>query len=65
MQFTINGQTKDIQATTARQLVEQMGLGSQAVAVEINGKIIPRRMQEQTSLTEGDIIELVTLVGGG
>lgn len=65
MQFIINGEKKDIEAATARHLVEQMGLGQQAVAVEINGKIIPKRLQAQTKLTEGDTIELVTLVGGG
>jgi len=65
MQLTVNGQPRDIDATTVRQLVEQLGLGDQPVAVERNRKVVPRSLHETTLLEEGDTLELVTLVGGG
>ena len=36
-----------------------------AVAVEVNKKIVPRKTHDQARLTDGDVVEVVTLVGGG
>jgi sulfur carrier protein len=35
------------------------------VAVEVNEQVIPRARHADTRLSEGDRVELVTLVGGG
>jgi len=61
----INGQPQRIEATTVRELVVALGLGEQAVAVEVNREVVPKRLHEDTPLKDGDTIELVTLVGGG
>ncbi len=63
--LTLNGQTRETDARTVRELIEQLGYGQQAVAVEVNRQLVPRKQHEQTELHEGDQIELVTLVGGG
>ena len=34
-------------------------------AVELNRKVCPKRLHEQTTLNPGDILEIVTIVGGG
>lgn len=34
-------------------------------AVEVNRKLVRRPEYEATSLTDGDVVEIVTLVGGG
>ena len=65
MQVTLNGETHQTQARTIRELIEQLGYGQQAVAVERNRELVPRKQHEQTELADGDTIELVTLVGGG
>ncbi len=65
MQLIINGEPKQVEAGNVRELVVTMGLGEQAVAVEVNRQVVPRRLHEQTPLKDGDAIELVTLVGGG
>lgn len=52
-------------APTVRALIEEMGLAGRAVAVEVNKKVIPKKLHEQTALHEGDVVEVVTLVGGG
>ncbi len=66
MKLTVNGKEHQAEAgLTVRQLIESLGLGKAAVAVELNRQVIPRRQHESTPLHEGDVLELVTLVGGG
>ena len=65
MNLTVNGKAQDTKAQTVQQLVEQFGLAEQPVAVELNQKVVPRRLHGQMSLAEGDVIEMVQLVGGG
>ena len=35
------------------------------VAVELNGKIVPKNAYETTTVTNGDHLEVVSFVGGG
>ena len=62
---TINGDPRETRARNVRELLTEMGLDKQAVAVEVNREVVPKRLHEDTALKEGDSIELVTLVGGG
>jgi sulfur carrier protein len=64
-QLLINGEPKETDAQTVRDLLVQMGLGEQPVAVEVNRQVVPRKQHELTPLKDGDTLELVTLVGGG
>ena len=66
MKLTVNGKDRLLSdGRTVRQLVEEMGLAKAAVAVEVNRKVVPRKEHEKTPLAEGDVVEVVTLVGGG
>ncbi len=66
MKVRVNGVEREVSAgCTLRELIEQMELGKQAVAAEVNKQLVPRRKQEETRLNEGDSVELVALVGGG
>jgi len=66
MQLTINGENFNFSAgNTVRQLLEQLQLAGRPVAVEQNGQIVSHLTFDQTELTEGDVLEVVTLVGGG
>lgn len=66
MQLTINNRKQDIpDEATVRQLLEMLNLTGQHVAVERNREIVPFRTFDQTVLAEGDVLEIVTLVGGG
>jgi sulfur carrier protein len=66
MQLTINGEELDFSTgNTVRQLLVQLQLSGRPVAVERNGQIVPHSTFDQTELTEGDTLEVVTLVGGG
>lgn len=46
-------------------LLDMSGYDSSRIAVEINGRIIPRSEYESTVLFNEDIIEIVSFVGGG
>ncbi len=46
-------------------LLKELGKNPQYLAVEKNRVLIRRAEHEQTILQAGDIIEIVTLVGGG
>ena len=66
MQLTVNGEKFVFSGgNTVRQLLGDLHLADRPVAVERNGQIIPYSKFDQTELTEGDILEVVTLVGGG
>jgi thiamine biosynthesis protein ThiS len=61
-----NGQQLEVpKACTVTQLLEIAEIRSQLVAVEINLNIIPRVDHGKVSLQPGDVVEAVTLVGGG
>jgi len=62
----INGkeQTFDDSLNLA-QLVEQLGMKGDRVAVELNREIVPRAQWTETTLNDGDRLEIVHFVGGG
>jgi sulfur carrier protein len=71
MSFTVvlNGQPRSFtalsQAPSLDQLVAELGLKGDRVAVEHNGAIVPRASWPQTSVSAGDRLEVVHFVGGG
>ena len=46
-------------------LLARLGVANPRVAVERNKEIVPRAAHASTILTEGDVLEVVELVGGG
>ena len=65
MKITINGQEQTSGPITLAQLIEQLGMKQDRVAVELNRDIVPRTKWAETSLAEGDRLEIVHFVGGG
>ena len=66
MNLTINGESRSLTpATTLGALVEQLGMKSDRVAIELNREIVPRDQWPQTPLNDGDRLEIVHFVGGG
>ncbi len=66
VQITINGELRDMpEATTVAALLDALSLQPQRVAVERNREIVRRATFNETILTDGDRLEIVTLVGGG
>jgi sulfur carrier protein len=66
MNLTINGESRILSpAATLGVLVEQLGMKSDRVAIELNREIVPREQWAQTPLKDGDRLEIVHFVGGG
>ena len=66
MNLTINGERRVLSpAETLTALVEQLGMKSDRVAIELNREIVPREQWGQTALKDGDRLEIVHFVGGG
>jgi sulfur carrier protein len=69
MKLHINGDERDFgnypTPFSLAALVEILGMKADRVAVELNRDIVPRDRWAQTSLHEGDQLEVVHFVGGG
>ncbi len=62
----LNGENRSVRAEcTVAQLIAELGLGSQRVAVVRNGEVVPRDAQSATVLAEGDCVDVIHMVGGG
>lgn len=62
----VNGEGKDIPAgMTIRRLVEFLDFGAPRFAVERNKRVVPRTDHDSVTVEDGDVLEIVTFVGGG
>jgi sulfur carrier protein len=66
MTVIVNGQPQQVRAgTTLAQLLVDLRLPQRGIAVEINETVVPRIRHAEQTLSEGDRLEVVSLVGGG
>lgn len=62
----VNGEEKKLeQNMTLEQFLEGQGYDPKRVAVELNGKILPKSDFEFRELSDADTLEIVHFVGGG
>ena len=68
MKLHINGEERSFDSQSALSLavlLESLGMKPDRVAVELNRDIVPRDRWSDTTLNEGDRLEIVHFVGGG
>jgi len=67
MHITVNGEAVVVEAKDCNldQLLALRALPLDQVAVEHNGRVVRRADREAALVRDGDVIEIVTLVGGG
>lgn len=63
--ITLNGDARRTTAATIADLVRELELAPEKVAVECNGEIVPRSTLGEAALADGDTLEIVHFVGGG
>jgi sulfur carrier protein len=64
--LTVNGEPRRLPApATLLDLLDALDLDARTVVVELNRKIVRRPRLSETSLLDGDHVELVHFVGGG
>ena len=65
MLISVNGRQQEVaDGVTVEQLLQQLQLKG-PLAVELNRKVCTKRLHSQTILNSQDVIEIVTIVGGG
>ena len=65
MEIQINGERRTIEPMSLLELLSTLDIDPARVAVERNRDIVPKPEYDATSLSDGDIIEIVQFVGGG
>ena len=67
MELTVNGKPHQAGADirTAADLLSELKIQRERVAVVVNENVVRRANLESTALSPGDVIEIITMVGGG
>ncbi len=66
VQIRVNGEPMRLPAgASVSDLLERLKVATPRVAVERNREILPKAEYRGTALAEGDVFEVVELVGGG
>jgi sulfur carrier protein len=62
----VNGRAVELDGPTPLlDYLRDLGIHARAVAVEVNGEILQRDGYAGCTLGEGDVVEIVRMVGGG
>jgi len=66
MRATVNGESLDLpEGLTVAALLQRLGVQGDRVAVERNGEVVKKARHGEQRLAPGDVLEIVTFVGGG
>ncbi len=66
MKIRLNGEDYTVeQNCTVARLLEKLDIHPQRVAVEVNLKIVKKSDYSSYIIKEGDVVEVVSFVGGG
>jgi sulfur carrier protein len=66
MKVIINGEQIELpRPMTIAEYVAELPADARHVAVARNGEVVPRHLWAQVTLQEGDVLEVVRMVGGG
>lgn len=65
MKIIVNGTAIDSDATSLANLLEELGKGEAKVATAVNEGFVPVGLRDQTTLSEGDRVEIVAPRQGG
>ena len=66
MTILINGEPREVPETlSVADLLRDLGVKPVHVAVELNQGLVTRSRHAETPIRAGDVLEIVTLVGGG
>ncbi|HHX89156.1 MAG TPA: sulfur carrier protein ThiS [Paracoccus sp.] len=65
MRIEVNGESRNVTATTVAGALEELGLSSARVATARNGAFLPQAARATTALQEGDRLEVLSAMQGG
>jgi sulfur carrier protein len=65
MRVTVNGEARDIAATSVDALLRELDYEGTHFAIAVNYDVVPKRAWTETALKSGDEIEIITPRQGG
>ncbi len=66
MKIFVNGEAKDVaDSCTVQDLLNEMDIVGQRLAVEVNEEIVSKSRHENYVFTDADKVEIVHAIGGG
>jgi len=66
LRIEVNGEARDVtDRIRLEELVQHLSLAPERLAVELNRQVVRRADWRETTLNEGDRVEVVHFVGGG
>ena len=61
----INGEEVEADGLTIADYLDKKNFDARKVAVEVNEEIVPKKNFAETILRDGDVVEIITFMGGG
>ncbi len=66
MNIRVNGKLESMERECSiKELLAAKGLEGAAAVIDLNGRIVKAQEWDRTILREGDVVEILRLVGGG
>ena len=65
MRIEVNGEGREVAATTVAAALTELGLADARVATALNGTFVPKALRDNTQLATGDRLEMLAPMQGG
>ncbi|MEM1365013.1 MAG: sulfur carrier protein ThiS [Pseudomonadota bacterium] len=65
MRVVLNGEDREIEAATLAEALEALDYADAIVATAVNGEFVPHDQRGETTIKEGDAIEVLAPMQGG
>ena len=66
LEIELNGEPWQVRpGGSLGELVEELGIGKQAVALAVNRQVVPRQQWNERLLVQRDRVDIVRAIGGG
>ncbi|MFC3460995.1 MULTISPECIES: sulfur carrier protein ThiS [Massilia] len=66
LEIELNGEARQVRpGASVGDLVEQLGIANQAVALAVNRQVVPRQQWNERLLARQDKVDIVRAIGGG
>ena len=65
MRIEVNGERREVAGVTLADALIELGWGTARVATALNGDFVPKTARAETTLREGDRLEVLAPMQGG
>lgn len=65
MRIEVNGEVREVTATTLAAALDELGWGTAKVATALNGDFVPASARTDQALRDGDRLEVLAPMQGG